>query len=149
MTARDPGDIERSLERLVPRSAPPGLRRQVLESADGALKSVALTPRMLAMGAAFLILIVVAGLGDAAVSRAQSKEMMSLLDGHGAVTKPVEDTRDLLAEIAGGTRGLDQLAFERRMLARMEIREEPPADWRKAHERLKGMIDHEDPEEYY
>lgn len=149
MTDHDPDDIERSLGRLVPKPAPPGLRERAATAALDARKNVALTPGMRVLGAVCLAFIVAAGLGDAVVSRAQTRQLMSLLDGHDAIAKPEEDAGYLLAEIAGGIGGLYEPALDKRIVARMGIREEPLTDWRKARERLKGMIDHEDPENIY
>jgi hypothetical protein len=140
--------IERSLKRLAPLSAPPGLGERVIGAALEARKNAALTPRQRMMAVACMVLLVAVGFADAVFSRSQAKQLMSLRDGRGAAAKPEGDLRPLLGDILGGIGRSEQTGLEKRILARMDIREEPSTDRREIRARLKGWIEHEDSENF-
>lgn len=149
MTTIGPDDIEKSLARLVPRATPPGLGLQVIARALDSRKNAVLTPRMRAVALVWAVLTLVAVIGDAVVSKRQSGRIAALLGGPG-VSKPAgEEARLLWAEIGSDLGDLDKFRREGIALSRLGSRHDSRWAFIEARDRLKGMIDHEDPENYY
>lgn len=149
MTARDLDNIEKSLERLAPKATPPGLRQRVMTSALDARKNAAMTPRMRVVAVVFsTLLVAVVGI-DPLIRRYESSQMAALLDGRGVSNPAGEEARLLWAELGSDLGDLDKLRREGIVLSRLGSRHDSPWAFFEARDRLKGMIDHEDPENYY
>lgn len=129
-------DIERELNRLDAAPVPPGLRGRVLGRARESRANAALTPgmRILALACSALIVAVLAV--DPLVGRREAARL-ERLRGVPRVSEPKGPESDPLfwAELGVGARDMD------RALGRGIVK---PGS--KANERLKGTIDHEDPE---
>ena len=144
-----PDDIEQSLGRLVPKPAPSGLRERVLDSALESRRNAALTPRMRAVAAVCFVLTSLVLIGDAVVSKRQSGRITALLGGPGVSKPAVDEARLLWAELGSDLGDLDKLRREGIALSRSGSRDDSLRALFKARDELKGMIDHEDPENYY
>ena len=100
MNRIEDGDLERDLERLVPKPAPPGLRERVLFAALEARGEAALTPRMkIAAMACAALLAVVLGFGHL-LGRREAARLAALLDGRPSTRMEVMAAGEL-AEMAG------------------------------------------------
>ncbi|OGD21709.1 MAG: hypothetical protein A2Y70_03630 [Candidatus Aminicenantes bacterium RBG_13_64_14] len=149
MIEHDPDDIERSLGQLVPKSASPGLRERVLDSAFEARKYAALTPRMRLVAVVCSILIVAVLGADSLLGRHESAQIAALLDDPGVLAQVEEDVRLLWAEVGGDLGELDKFRREGIFLSRLGSRGGSGWAYLEARDWLKGMFDHEDPENYY
>jgi hypothetical protein len=149
MIEHDPDDIERSLGQLVPKPAPPGLRERVLDSAIEVRKNAAMTPRMRTVAVVCSILIVAVLGVDPLISRHEAARMAALLDGPGVSAPIEEEVRLLWAEVGGDLGDLDKFCKEGILLSRLGSRGGSREAFLEARDWLKGMIDHEDPENYY
>ena len=149
MTARDSGDIERSLERLAPKAIPAGLRQRGMDSALETGRDVAMTPRRRASAAGWLILTTMVMIGDAVSSKRQFGRISALLGGPGVSNPAGEEIGLLWAELGSDLGDLDKLSREGIIFSRLGSRRGSPWAYFEAQDRLKGMIDHEDPENYY
>ena len=131
-----PSDIERELNQLDAAPVLPGLRGRVLGRARESRANAALTPgmRILALACSALIVAVLAV--DPLVGRREAARLEGLRGGPG-VTEPKGPESDPVfwAELGVGARDMD------RALGRGIVK---PGS--KAKDRLKGTIDHEDPE---
>jgi hypothetical protein len=149
MIEHDPDDIERSLGQLVPKPAPSGLRERVLDSALESRRNAPFTLRMRAVAGVCFVLTSLAMIGDAVISKRQSGRIAALLGGPG-VSKPAgEEARLLWAELGSDLGDLDKLRREGIALSRLGSRHDSRWAFIEARDRLKGMIDHEDPENFY
>jgi glycine/D-amino acid oxidase-like deaminating enzyme len=149
MTGKNLDDIEKSLARLSPKAIPPGLRQRVMASALDARKNAGLTTRMRAVALVLAMLAAVAVIGDAIVSKWQSGRIAGLL-GSPSVSKPArEEARLLWAELGADLGDLDTFRRERIVLSRLESQDDSRRAFFAARDWLKGMIDHEDPENCY
>jgi hypothetical protein len=149
MMDQDLGDVKRSLERLVPRGVPPDLGRRVVGRALEARKNAAMTPRMRIIAAVCAVLIGAVLGADPLLGRRESARIAALLGGPG-VSPPVgEDVRLLWAEVGGDLGDLDKFLGERVVLSRLGSRGGAGRAYFEVQDRLKGMIDHEDPENYH
>lgn len=144
MTANDPQDIEKNLLSVSPKTAPPGLRARILESARKEQQDLVMTPRIWTGIAACVALIAVAVLGDAAVTRAQNDDLRALLNGRSASHVTAEESGPLPAEICGGISDLERAGLERMLLARPGSERASLREVFETRERLKGWLDHED-----
>ncbi len=90
---KDMDEIERSLARLVPRSAPPDLGRRVVARALDSRKNAAVTPRLRAMAVVCFVLTTVVMTGDALFSKWQSGRIGVLRGGPG-VSEPGGEEAD-------------------------------------------------------
>lgn len=149
MTPSALDDIERSLERLAPKAIPPGLGQRVMAAVLESRKNTVLTPQMRVIAAICLALASIAIAGDAVISKQQSGRIAALLGGPGVSNPAGEDVRLLWAEVGSDLGGLDKLRKEEIFISRLGSRHDSPWAFLKAQDRLKGMIDHEDPENYY
>jgi hypothetical protein len=149
MIKHDPDDIEKSLARLVLRATPPGLHERIVARAFEARENAVVTPRMRAVAGVCLVLTSLAMIGDAVISKRQSGRITALLGGPG-VSKPAgEEARLLWAELGSDLGDLDKLRREGIALSLLGSRHDSRWAFIEARDRLKGMIDHEDPENYY
>ena len=149
--ARGQADTEGELRRLVPSSVPPGMRRRVLDRALDSRKNAAVTPRLRSAALVWAVLALVAVIGDAVISKGQSERLAAFLGGPGISTPAgaEEEGRRLWAEVGGDLGDLDKLRMTGIVLSRLGSRHESRWASFEARDRLKGMIDHEDPENYY
>ncbi len=100
MNRIEDGDLERDLDRLVPKPVPPGLRERVLGAALEARGGAALAPRLRLAAAACVILILVAlGVGSLAGNR-EAIRLAALLDGRPSTSEERMEA-GALAEMAG------------------------------------------------
>jgi hypothetical protein len=151
MTGKDLDDVERSLARLAPKAVPPGLRQRVMASVLEARENAVLTPRMRAFGLAWAVVAFVAVTGDAVVSNWQSRQIAASLGGPG-VSAPAEGQEEFRlqwAEVGGDLGDLDKFLREGIVQSRLGSRGGSGRGYLEAREWLKGMIDHEDPENYH
>jgi len=149
MTEKDRDDIKTSLERLVPRGVPPDLGRRIVGRALDARKNAAMTPRMRIVAVACAILIGAVLGADPLLGRHESVRIAALRDGPGVLAPAGEDVRLLWAEVGGDLGDLDKFLGERIVLSRLGSRGGAGRAYLEARDRLKGMFDHEDPENYY
>ena len=149
MIEHDAEDIEESLKRIVPKPAPPGLRQRVLASALESRKDAALTPRMRIAAIVCSILIVAVLGADSLLGRHESAQIAALLDDPGVLAQVEEDVRLLWAEVGGDLGELDKFRREGIFLSRLGSRGGSGWAYLEARDWLKGMFDHEDPENYY
>jgi hypothetical protein len=149
MIERHPDDIGESLVRLVPLPVPSGLRQQIMASVLESRKNALLTPRVMGIATICLVLASIAMIGDAIVSKQQSGRMAALLGGPGVSNPAGEDIRLLWAELGSDLGDLDKLRREGIVHSRLWSRHDSPWAYFETQDRLKGMIDHEDPENYY
>lgn len=145
----DLDDIEKSLARLVPKPGPHGLRQRIIGHALKARKKAVVTPRMRALAAICLVLTSIVMVGDAVVSKWQSGRIAALLGGP-VVSKPAGDEARLLwVELGADLGDFDKFRREGIALSRLRSRDDSRYAFFETRDWLKGMIDHEDPENYY
>jgi hypothetical protein len=149
MIGKDPDDIEKALERLTPLAVPPGLGRRIVARAREARKNAAMTPRMRIAAVVCSILIIAVLGADSLLGRHESARIAALLDGPGVSASAGEDVRLQWAEIGGDLGDLDKFRREGILLSRLGSRGGSGRAYLEARDWLKGMIDHEDPENYY
>lgn len=142
-------DIERSLGQLSPKPSFPGLRQRILASALESRKDVACTPRMRVVAVVCVTLTSLVLIGDAVVSKRQSGRIAALLGGPGASAPAEKEARLLWAELGADLGDLEIFCREGIVLSRLGSRDDSRWAFFEARDRLKGMIDHEDPENYY
>lgn len=148
MTEHDADDLERSLRRLARKTIPSGLRGRVLDAALESRKNAAWTPRMRAVVAVCSALIVVVLGVDRHIEKSEEIRIAALLGGLDVSEPAEQDTLSLQAEL-----GMDLGDVHRSLRMGMALsRSWGRHDLRKAlseaRDRLKGMIDHEDPEKF-
>jgi hypothetical protein len=149
MTGRDPDEIEKSLNQFVPLAVPPGLGRQIVARALEARRNAAMTPRMRIAAVVCSILIIAVLGADSLLGRHESARIAALIDGPGVSAPVEEDVRLLWGEVGGDLGVLDELRREEILLSRLRGRGGPGRAYLEARDWLKGMSDHEDPENYY
>jgi len=147
--ARGPADTEGELRRLVPSTVPLGMRRRVLDSALNARLNAVLTPGMRALAVACTIVIVAALAIEPLVGRHEAARMTALLDGRGVSNQAGEEARLLWAEVGGDLADPDKFRMAVIVFSRLGSRHESRPAFFEARDRWKGMIDHEDPENFY
>ena len=130
-----PSDIERELNRLDAAPVPPGLRGRVLGRARESRANAALTPGMKILALACSALIVAVLAVDPLVGRREAARLEGLRGGPGVSELKGPESDPFWAELGVGARDMD------RALGRRIVKPGP-----KAKDRLKGTIDHEDPE---
>jgi len=149
MMGKDMDEIERSLARLVPRSAPPDLGRRVVARALDSRKNAAVSPRMRAVAGLCFVLTSIVVIGDAVISKWQSGRIGVLRGGPG-VSEPGGEEADLLwAEVGGELGDLDKFRKEGLVFSRLGSLGGSSRAYLEARDWLKGTIDHEDPEILY
>jgi hypothetical protein len=142
MTGKDMTEIERSLERLVPKSAPPGLRRRIVASAFEARKSAAMTTGWRAALAVCAVVLVAVFATDTLITRHESASLTALLDGRSFVKTPEDDT-SVVAEMLGAT-GDQDIAMRVRMLTSDRVGQDIERQRNdEALKRLKGWLRYE------
>jgi hypothetical protein len=149
MNIGEQNDVERDLERLVVRPAPPGARERALAAAREARKNTALSPQLRIAAVVFSI-VIVAALGiDLFIGGQEAARLATLLEGPGLSVSTGQENGLLWAELAADLG--DTNRFQRMELALFRSWNRP--DHRKAlfeaRDRLKGMIEHEDPDIIY
>ncbi len=149
MTEKKLDDIERSLARLAPKAIPPGLGQRVMASVLESRKNAVWTPRMRAVAAICLVSASIAMAGDAVISKRQSGRIAALLGGPGVSNPAGEEIGLLWAELGSDLGDLDKLRREGILFSHLGGRHGSLGAYFEAQARLKGMIDHEDPENYY
>jgi hypothetical protein len=149
MTGRDSDDIEKSLDQLVQLAVPPGLGGRVVGRALEARKNAAMTPRMRIVAVVCSILIIAVLGADSLLGRHESARIAALLGGPGVSAPVEEDVRLLWGEVGGDLGDLDKLRKEGILLSRLGSRGGAGRAYLEARDWLKGMFDHEDPENYY
>jgi hypothetical protein len=149
MIEHHPDDIGESLGRLVPLPVPSGLRRRIMASVLESRKNAVLTPRMRVIATICLVLASMAMAWDAVISKRQSGRIAALLGGPGVSNPAGEEIGLLWAELGSDLGDLDKLRREGILFSCLGSRHGSPGAYFKAQDRLKGMIDHEDPENYY
>jgi hypothetical protein len=149
MTGKELEDIEKSLGRLVPRGIPPDLGRRIIGHARDARKNAVMTPRMRIVAVVCTVLIGAVLGTDPLLGRHESARIAALLGSPGVSNPAGEEIRLLWAELGADLGDFDKLRREGIVLSRMGSRNDPPWAYFEAQDRLKGMIDHEDPENYY
>ena len=147
MRVEEKDDVERDLERLVPAPVADGLRERVLGSAREARKNAAMTPRMRAMAAVFSILIV-AVLGiDLFLGQHEAARRTALIDGPGISTPTGQEAGLLWSELGVDLGESDRFRQAGGALSRLKDRDDSRKALMKMRDLLKGMIDHENPED--
>lgn len=149
MTEKELDDIERALARLAPKAIPAGLGQRVMASVLESRKNAVWTPRMRAVATICLVLASIAMAGDAVISKRQSGRIAALLGGPGVSNPAGEEIRLLRAELGSDLGDLDKLLREGIFFSRLGSRRGSPWAYFEAQDRLKGLIDHEDPENFY
>ena len=140
----DADDIEKTLLSLSPKPIPPGVRARVLESALRKQRDLVMTPWMSATAGACVLLMAIAVLGDAAVTKSQNDNLRALLNGSRVSRLAEEDAGTLPAEIYGEISDLEKAGLERMTLTRPGTGSGSLREAFEARERLKGWLDHED-----
>jgi TPR repeat protein len=139
-------DIERQLKQLDPRPVPPGLCERMLGSATEAGKNTALSPRMRVAAVALTILLV-AALGINLFIGGQEKARLAILLEGPALSVPAGPEASLIwTELAADLGDIDRCRRVGLALSRSRGRGDPRKALLEARDRLKGMIEHEDPE---
>jgi hypothetical protein len=146
---RNRADIEGALGRLVPQATPPRLGGRVLGAALEARKNAVLTPRMRIAAVACAILIVAVLGADRLVGRRQAAQMATLLDGPGVSNLAGQDVAALWAELGADLGDSDRFQRVGIALSRLKERDGPRKVMLEQRDQLKGMIDHEIPEDIF
>lgn len=142
MTGDDMPEIERSLERLVPKSAPSGLRRRIVTSAFEARKNAAMTTGWRAALAVCAVVLAAVFATDTLITRQESASLTALLDGRSFV-QTLEDDAPVVAEMIGAT-GDQDIAMRVRMLTSDHIGQDIERQRNdEALKRLKGWLGYE------
>jgi hypothetical protein len=151
MITRNPVDLEKSLERLMPMAIPPGLRERVMASAIESRENAVLTPRLRATALVWAVLALVAVIGDAVISKWQSGRIAALLGGPNISTPAgaEDEGHRLWADFGGELGDLDKFRMAGIALSRLGNRGGDREAFLETRDYLKGMIDYEDPEKYY
>jgi hypothetical protein len=144
--ARGPAGTEGELRRLVPKSAPPGLRQKVLSTALEARMNASLTPGMRAMAVACSIVIVAVLAIEPLVSRYEAARMTALLDGRSSARTAGEEAYDL-AEVLGIQGSEADRMARLQIMAASTRREGRVSDFIKARKGLKGWLENETSED--
>jgi len=149
MSIDERNDIERDLGRLVARPVPDKLRERVLGSALEARKNAAMTPRMRVMAVVFSILIV-AVLGiDLFLGEHEAARLAALIDGPGLSMPTGQEAGLLWSELGVDLGDSDKFRRAGIALSRLKDRDDSRKALLEARDWLKGMIDHEDPEDIF
>ena len=140
-------EIERSLRALALKPAPPGLRHRVLDSAVKARKNAPLTAGM-RIAAAVCSALIVGALGiDRHLEIREAARLTALVGGPEAATPAGQDPFDSLWAELGLDWGDVEKPWRREMtLSRLRDRTGSRPALSEIRELVKGMIDHDDPE---
>lgn len=147
MLKNDGAEIERSLKGLALKKEPPGLRRRVLDSAVMARRNAPLTADM-GIAAAICAALIVGALGIDQYLENRAAARLAALVGGPAVSAPAgqEAHGHLWAELGMDVGGVESPWRREIALSRMRDRTESPRALSEIHNFVKGMIDHDDPE---
>lgn len=143
---RGPSDIEWELGRLDAAPVAPGLRGRILGRAREVRAAAALTPRMRILALACAALIVAALAVDPLVGRLEAARLEGLLGVPGVPEPKGPGSDPLWAELGLDAGGIDKALGGGIVKLRSKGREASLRDYRRAMDRMKGTIDHEDPE---